>query len=510
MTALKAGREAWQLFGTSDHDRIEDMYERRWALFTGTMFSDAWRAGGYKPSPKLYAGTRLLWKHVDAVVMFYATKVYQGELTTNGKPLPGGSKGAIPIVPQTGDETTDDLLRTGIAELWSAWNWRQQMTLRPMYGAALGDVLTELVDDPKRGMVYPSIVWPGYVKSIEIDDVGNVKAYAYEYHVKQVSADGKHSETYLFRKEVDGVEIRHYRDGKLHDYFGPKTAVIEHGYGFAPAIWDRHRIMWGERGASAIDSTMEALMELNSLLSHGKHVQHKAFSAPILITGEVTRPGQLEVNLRRPTMEQNRVVESSEWLQVGKDAQIIQARFDLGETLAMVEDIRKGIVDENPEAVFYRELRNMSQLSAPGVERALGDAVDRCQHARTGYDSNSVKLFQMALAMCGNRMRLTPVEGGWATPRTKRQEAFKPFSLDSYKAGLLDFAIAERPVVQETEEERIARVKQMENIQTAWGFDELGVEETEALGIIAERTSAQWGSMNGGTGRSLFGGTGEQ
>lgn len=504
MAALRAGREAWQLYGTNDGDRIEDMYERRWALFTGTMFSDAWRTAGYRPSPKLYAGTRLLWKHIDAVVTFYAMTVYQGELSTDGNVLPNGSLGAIPIVPQTGDETNDQNIRRAFAELTSAWNWRQQMSLRPMYGAALGDVMTELIDDPETGMAYPAIIWPGYVKEIVLDHVGNVKRYAYEYKIREEKESGG-STTYLFRKEVDGETSKFYRDGKPYAYYGPDTAVIEHGYGFAPAIWDRHRILWGERGASAIDSTMEALYELNSLLSHGKHVQHKAFSAPIIVKGAITRPGQTEVQLRRPTIDNNRVVETTEWLQGDADTEIVQAQFELGQTLAMIEDIRKGILDENPEAGFYRELRSMSQVSAPGIERALGDAVGRVQLARAGYDMNTVKLFQMAIAMCGNRVNLSEAEGGWKRPLNRRQQAFTPFDLDSYKAGKLDFMISERKVVYETEEERIAIARMKENLQTVWAFTEVGVKEDDARALIADRDASRWQAMNGGINGSLFG-----
>src|SRR5690606_22060601 len=167
---------------------------------------------------------RLLWKHVEAVVDFYAATVYQGTLSTDGKPLSDGNLSAIPIEPQTPGKKWDNDLRKALGELWAAWNWQQQKSFRPMYTAAFGDCLTELVDDTDRRFIYPQVIWPGYVKEIELDYVGNVRRYVLEYRTHEKRTDGTIN-SYLYRKEVDKETFRYFRDGQPYDQYGTGSVV---------------------------------------------------------------------------------------------------------------------------------------------------------------------------------------------------------------------------------------------------------------------------------------------
>lgn len=505
MTAFQAGQEAWRDYGytKSDQQYYADLYQLRQALYTGEGFADVLRRSDTKHL-SIYRNTTLLWKHVNSIVTYYAMTVYQGDLSTDGSILPDGSLGAIPIVPQTGSDSTNQQLIAAIAELNNAWNWRQKMTQIPERGAALGDLLTELVDEDGSPMVYPSFVWPGYVKEIELDYVDNLKAYTLQY---MIDIEG---ERFLFRKAVDGETIQYFR-GKTEADLAPygyngNDPVIEHGYGFCPAVWDRHKVGWGVRGEAATDSTRGALIELNSLLSHGKHFQHKAFSAPIIVTGQITGRGQTTIDLSRPP-EGNRskdTRQTTDWLQGSENAGLVQPKFDLGSTLDMVTMIRDGIIDENPEARFFRELRGMTQVTGPGAERLLGDAVGRTRLARGGYDAQMKKRYQMAIAMCGHRARLPESQGGWPKPLTRRQAVFLPFDLNSFAKGDLDFEIAERPVVMPTKLEVIDLVRRQEMMQTRWGLGQIGIEGNEAESILADRVANLWQGVNGGSYRDLI------
>lgn len=504
MYALGASREAWQQYDKDiPGQRFEDRYAERWAMFDGTAFSEPLRRSVARSHPGIYRNTKLLWKHVEGVANFYATTVYFGDLSTDGEPLPDGSLGAIPIDPQVGGNAErEKALRVGIAELWAAWNWRQHMTLRPFFGSILGDCLTEIVDDVDHNMVYPSIVWPGYVKEIEIDFVGNVKRYVLEYKVTEQDRTGQ-TTTYDFRKEVDGEAFRYFRDDKPYDQYGD-GAVVPNPYGFVPAVWDRHRIGWTERGISAIDGTRTAVAELNSLLSHAVDYQHKQFYAPILIKGKVLRPGQTQVELSKPpkgaTLNTNGDPDRSwfastfDLLPASENADLVQPVFDIGKTDLMIERLQQGILSENPEASFYHDLREMRELSGPGAERALGDAVGRAKLARSSYDPGTIKINQMSLAIGGLRAN----DGTWATgpdgrrrPLTRRQSVFLPFDLNSFKAGHMDFGIRERAVIPETESERLDIIMRQERLLTTWGYSQIGIEETEARRIIKERQDSE-------------------
>lgn len=480
-TGWRAGVDTYR-FGPvpPEWDSVQRDYILRWALYTGELFDTMLRGSAVGDDTEIYRNTKLLWKHHEAVVDFYAGVIYYGALSTDGQPLPDDVPNAIPFVPQTPTPDRNQALTLAYSELFSAWNWQQQMSLRPMYAAALADCLTELVDDTERRFVYPQIVWPGYVKDIEIDYVGNVRRYVLEYRVTEKRADGTTGDTYLYRKEVDKEMFRHYRDDKL-------TREYENVYGFVPAIWDRHRIgaPGRVRGRSATDGTRQALMQLNSLLGHAIDFQHKAFWVPMMVSGRFgpSAPGSdKQVDLGAPPSGVS-FAELFKWVPVPEGAQLLQPTFDIGKTREMVEEVRKGVLDENPEARFYQQLREMQQVTAPGAERLMGDVKNRVDLVRAGMDPNTVKLFQMAISMCGFRAHDTS-QDGWLRPGQRldrRRMVFVPFDLQSYDRGELDMVIRPRPIVLPTEMERmeVERVKieiaaAKERLMLASSFEELG------------------------------------
>lgn len=502
MTALTTGwtvgLDTWRHGPVpQDWDVYQAMYAERWFLYTGELFDDLLRHNPYRDDPSIYRNTKLLWKHIEAVVDFYAGVIYQGSLSTDGTPLPDDVPNAIPILPQTGRDDRDQLLLVAIAELENAWNWRQQMSLRPMYGAALGDVLTEVVDDVERRFVYPQIVWPGYVKDIELDYVGNVRSYTLEYRVPARGDDSG----YLYRKEVDGDAFRHYRDDKLQ-------RTVPNPYGFVPAIWDRHRIAapGSVRGKAAADGTRQALLHLNSLFGHALDFQHKAFWVPLMVAGRHSASSTSSVDLGTPPTGTD-LSELYRWVKVPEGSTLLQPAFNLGETRGMVEDIREGILAENPEASFYQQLRDMQQVTAPGAERLMGDVKTRVDLARAGYDAQTVKLFQMAIAIAGFRSQ-DRSENGWAFGNARldrRRQQFTSFDLDSYARGELDMMIESRPIVLPTEQERIETelrkielIRAKEGIGTSWGMEEAEIPREDATKILAQRREAFSLAMNRG------------
>ena len=511
-TGWTAAKEDWA-GGPSDPvvDALQALYLERWMLYTGELFS---ASSPILRDPRVYQNTRLLFKIHESVGNFYAASIYQGDLSTDGKQLPDGTRGAIPIDPQVKDAAKAAALMTAIAELWSAWNWRQQMSLRPLYGAVLGDVLTELVDDVDRGFVYPQVVWPGRVVAIELDYVGNVMSYALEYMVSETDDRGI-TETYKYRKEVDKREFRYFKDDEPFDYYGG-GAVQPNPYGFVPAIWDRHRIgaPGSVRGLSATDGTRQALLELNSIFSHGFDFQRKKFAMPVIVSGRISKPGQSELGAaappsdgqpRKPLLDSiwarqqaDRQAQQVSFLETDNEKVTIQeVSFDVGKTLEMIAALREGIEAENPEGRFYSELRSMTQVTAPGAERLMGDVKARVDLARAGYDMQTVKLIQMALSMCGFRAnsgawtRRPDVNGVMRSVKlTRRQQVFLPFNLDTYHSGDMDFGISTRPLVLPTESERVELVALKESLQTQWGMEQAGLTPDEAKRVIREKQEA--------------------
>lgn len=494
-------------------DTLSAVYAERWAAYKGTLFTDKHLpAGTVADRERIYKNTRLLVKHIAAVVNFYAANVYQGALSSDGKPLPNGSLGAIPIDAQTGQKRSDKALLEGAAALHQVWNWQQNMSLIPRFCAAMGDCFVELIDIPSAGAIHPKFIWPGYVVAIELDGRGNVDAYTLEYRVRTPD------ESYLFRKEVDGDAYRYFRDGRPHAYAGQRE-VEPNPYGFVPATLDRHAIDIGPdgilpRGLSAVESTRQALYEVNAFMSHALDFQRRSFEAPIIVAGGTLTPyGVQEVQVLNPDLQEHpdRAKNLAEdamdvkfWQSRNGDVSLQQPVTDLGQTLGLHDAILASVLDENPEARFYKDLRAMSQATAPGIERALGDAVALVRLARGGQDTNTRKRIQMALAMSGNRIKT----GDWqAAGKAKgvpddglnaTQRLFAPFDLDSYKAGRLDFTILDRPIVEPSDEERLDIIKQTAALGSRWEMRRMGLSEEDITEIMAERAART--PLSAGTG----------
>lgn len=488
---LSAGVRDWRTPEDLDITSLQWRYTERWLLYKGELFLDAYRNNPYKADPRVYRNISLLWNHTSRVVDFYPTMVYQGAL----RPEP--ESGAIPIKPDP-DLTkaqVDNLMRA-INVLEQKWNWQQQMVIRPKLGAALGDVLTELIDDADRRFPYPKVWWPGYVKAIELDYVGNVRSYTLEYDITEKDDRGDEIESYTFRKEVDADTFRYFKDDKPFDYYG-EGAVVRNIYGFVPAIWDRHIIGLGARGDAATDVSRQALFNLNSLFSHSRDFQHKAFIAPIIVRGKITKAKQTTIDMSVP-QEPSAMAQSLNVLESEGDAGIEQATFDIGQTIAELELMRDGILATHPEATFFQKLADQSHVTGPGADKIIMPVKGLVEHARNSYDPNTVHLFQMAISMCGMRVAngdwsYEPVPGIPGARRKreldKSRKAFAPFTLESYKRGEMDFTIADRDIVPPSQAERVDLALRMEALQTAWGLERAGLNRDDAARIIADRTT---------------------
>ena len=489
--------QAWRDYGAAPVVEAAGRYAELWQYYDGSWDNLPTLRAQQRRLPRLYENTRLLWRHGRGTVRLYAQLVYLGSLSTDGKPLPDGTLGAIPIDPQvTGpdaDARNEALLR-GCAELWTFWNWRRYKSFRPKVTAILGDCLTEIVDDVERARVFPRTIWPGYVTDdLEIDDAGNVKRYVLQYQVtvpeSRAFGQTTKAETYTFRKEVDGTAFRYFKNDKPFDYSG-QGSEVPNPYGFVPAIWDRFEVGWGDRGISALDPTFRQARQMNSTLSHAIDYQAKQFAAPIVVRGRIQRGRDRTLVMPRPAetgdaqADAEANAETLDLLEVQGDGGIEAIDFDIGQTIEMLRFVQDNILAENPEGQYGQRLREMSQLTGPGAERALGDIVGMVKDCRDSLDPGTVALHQMALAIMGERLK----RGDYpASARTSRHEAMRAFDLDSWKHGDLDMVIRDRPVIAESEREKIDRLVVVEGLETEWGMQQAGIPEDVIRKEIGER-----------------------
>ena len=475
-------------------------YDFLWDFWYGRWTFAKALAETRKQYPDLYANTRQLWRHADAIVSLYEQFVYIGDLSTDGGPLPDGSLGAIPIDAQTGSEASDLALKRACGELWSMWNFRSQMSLRPKFAAILGDCLTELVEDPKRGTVMPRTVWPGYVTDLELDLVGNIKRYTLEYWVElpESRAYGieQRAERYKFRKEVDGEAFRYFKDDRPDESKGA-GGIVDNWYGFVPAVWDRFEQVWGNRGISAIERTMQQVLEMNSFLSHAWDYQQKSFAAPVGIIGNKAKSRteraqawrlQQEVNPEEAARE---LAESLDLMPMTAEGAFVTVKMDLGQAVDVIKLVMDSVIAETPEARYGQDILSMTQVTAPGIERALGTISGRLRRARASIDPQTVKMHQMAISMIGARLNEGDIPPEIVADRSSRYQAFAGYDLTSYGKGLLDFSIPDREWIPDTIDERLARLVIIESLQTRYALQRAGVEDGEIDIILGEREERQ-------------------
>lgn len=464
-------------------------YARDWDLYSGVAFSNQYDWAEYKKTYGLYRAIRQIWDHTHQLVEFYVSHIWSGSLASDGLTLPEGVPNAVPL-----SSTIDPTLAAAIGQLWTWWNFQETKDLIVRYTAALGEMLVELTDDPERGKVMLNLVWPAYVKSVVLDEAGNLKEYVIEYVVK----DRKTQKTFQYRRKVDGEFFTTYKDGEPFDYTKDPLPVgtqpygdyvvgdgdgewqdseadgskIVNPYGFVPAVWFRHFRTLGVRGEPAIWATRSELDEANQLFSHLLDKAHVTLEAPIIVSGNVA-PNALQRAMTNMVGTAKRL--GSDLL--GDDAPIEREGLNVLEgpagtrvetielkitdAMLALDRIVAGIERKCPEITLYQELRRMTQVTGPASVQLLGDVNKNVAKLSSGYDRNLIRIHQMAVTICG--MRLAEGEGKWADASIEQQK-FAGFNLDSYDAGKLDHTIMPRNVVPTTAEEVYALLQQKKTV----------------------------------------------
>jgi len=480
IAAYTAARRVFEDPSSSHNQQLylnqQAMYNLLWSYYNGSMFerivgaSAAWNwniyAGGwqaYKQNYSLYRNIRLIYNPTRRLVDFYAGQVYPGVLSEDGQGLPDSVPLAVPF-----SKDTSTQLRDAIAQFWTWSNWQARKAVQVRYGAALGNVLIELVDDVEHGTVSADIIWPGFVIELECDPAGNVKRYVLQYMVMDEHGG------YMYRKEVDGQSFSYFKNEEPFDYGAGKVA--ENPYGFVPAVWIKHIDVGGNHGSPAITGSFGKIDELNNLASHVHDQIHKVIGAPVVMwtnTGISNLGNQLK---RMPTAEMSEPSADQEsvlMLKGGPDGRVesLAGSLSLADSLVYLQELTAEIEHDHPELVFYKELRSMSQVTGPAASRLVGDVASRFAEAAASYDRGNIKLFQMAVAIGGMRAN----SGAWGV-LSRQQQKFMPFNLDSYERGDLDMAITPRPLLVPTKME-VAQEK-----QAFW----LGVQAGATAGVPIE------------------------
>lgn len=508
-----AAVDAWRGYGR-EREQGQGALDARLAvlgaLYTGTWAFDArWPWGAI--SSTIYRNSRQIVNMAPAIVDVYEQLVWSGDLSSDGQPLPDGTRGAIPIDPQTGEDRSNKQLLIAFHELFAMWQWRMMMSVIPKTAAIFGDVLVEWVVDYDRGSVLPHIVYAGYVPDadLNLDEVGNVKAVAIEYPITIAAstAFGREvkAESYRFRKELDRQAFRYYKNDKPFDFTG-RGAEIENPYGFVPACWFRHEIAVGsDRGIGAYEKAVMPALDLNSTLSSATDYQRKQFGMPIGVIGSAVRPGRsltlpggLTVTAGATAAEiaeaRRASAENQNFLPLSEGGQFVTAQFPVGDTMQMVEFVHRGLIAQNPEAEYGKKLGELRQATAPGVLMQLAPIIAKVEMAQKNHNPQMVKGLQMSAAMMGFHLNRGDFPDGIVQSRPARYEAFRPFGLDSFGRGLLDATIPLSNVFTESKAEKAQWLAIAADLP-AWALRELGIDEADIEATERDRAAQREAQM---------------
>lgn len=465
-------------------------YEYRWHLYQNSVFDDPAIWLRYRQRYGLYRHIRPIYNPVRRLVDFYAGIIYPGVLATDGKKMPDGASLAIPLA-----SDIDPALAGAIGQLWQWSNWQAGKNLFVRYGAALGDVAVEVVDEVDRGKVIFDVLWPGLIKELELDGTGNVKRYVIEY-----DAEDENEKTYTYRKEVDSESIAEFKDNELYQYDPGIEAERANPYGFAPLVWCKHTDLGGDHGSPAVRN-VNKIDELNEMASHAHDRAHGVLDSPIVASGKNAQSltdAKLQAT-RGPTQDESGNQAAStgraqvKVIRTEEGGSMSSVQLPEGEALNYIAKLIEEVEHDHPELTMYNELRQMSQVTGPGAERMIGDAAAYIQDARANYDTQTIKLHQMGVAIAGWRAQT----GAWGRNLTRQQQAFLPFNLESYQAGDLDFEVMPRPIVPQaslTPDERRALMEQSERgfATKAKTVEALGGDPVKDIAEIeAEQAAAQ-------------------
>lgn len=457
--AYKAFTDPDSVIRNMSHDQLADIFATRWAYYRSTMFSR--RDGAdwtlYLKQRELYKHTRLIYNPVPQIVDFYVDNIWQ---SANNDDYPA-------LVTPLAEGTDESLIKViALLDMWGNWASESQKIKR--YCAGTGNVLVEGVDDMDRQKVTQKAIWPGYVKDPVLNDSGDLQSYTIEHSAWDPQAR-KH---YNFKKIVNKDETRYFRDDKPYKYPGAESDVVE-GYGFVFAVWLKHSDDGAVHGSPAGDC-YDRVDNINSLASHVDDFCHKGIESPKIIEAESLEAlvGCTKNSDGTFTMADVRTEWAAILAKASKDGSVsvhdLSGLLDLAAVSPELARQLERFEKDYPELQAHSLLQNNAQLSGAALERLMTPAQNRLDRAQAGYNNQLIKLRQMQVAVGGFRAN----GGGW-DGTDKQRALFKPFDLDSYAAGKLDFYLKPSVLVRSTETEEIEiEGKRLNNLATK---QELGV-----------------------------------
>jgi hypothetical protein len=418
-------------------------YQMGWSFYEGNQYEALQSfAQGMKTQKALYKYVRNIYNPSSQVANFYTKTVWRG-----GLDMDTATTGAIPI--DFGYEGVNETqLATAIITAWQNSNWNVNKNVHVLHGVTMGDSAIYIRDDVQKQQARIEILHPSLIKAVEMDNMGYVKSYIIEEQRRDSNGNSSQYRETAEHGEGDTIIFRTYRNGGLYawegntDAQGNPRAEWEEPYGFVPLVLTQHVNEGHDWGKSETQAYWDKINEINdqaSLLND----QVRKVVRPFKLAN--FKKAASDIGFSTPTATTTNTMpgrEVEDIVYVDKDAASITAvvsPLDIAAVAANIEQMWTKLEDDLPE--IRKDIWNTEGgASGKSIMAARGIVEGKVQERRTNYDNGIVRALQMCISIGGFR--------GY--------EGNEGFDLSSYKAGKMDFAVADRPVFPESAEQKDA------------------------------------------------------
>jgi hypothetical protein len=444
---VRAFREAWMSadiltdendFNSFDARKLR--YALYWSYYENTAYANIHQwARLYKANYGMYKAVRGIYNPAYRLGEFWKTHLWGGSLNNEAG---NGQESAIPI------ETDNENLRDAIAQVWAWSNWQLNKNVCALWGTVLGDVGIKVIDNVEKGKVYLQVVHPGTIKDITLDKLGNVKGYV----IEEERLDPDNSNRTVVYREVatrDGENVCYqlFRNDALYSWGGDVAEWAE-PYGFIPMVFIRHNNVGLTYGWSEYQACHAKFREVDDISSKLSDQIRKMVDAPWLFSGVNKPQRKATVTGSFPTEEDPQPVR--EEIPVfygpsGSSATPPVSNLSISDTASYIKDLL-GILEKDYPELNTDLLNVKGDISGRALRVNQRPSENKVRDRRVNYDDALIRAQQMAVAIGGYR----------------HYDGFAGFDLDSYYAGDLNHAVADRPVYQED------KADELDYEQTFW------------------------------------------
>jgi len=446
-TAVKAFKEAYitsdplAVPGKNDfcdYGARKMRYAMLWSFFENSAYRDvhSW-ATRMRADYGLYRFTRSVMGPAFDIGSFWHTYLFGGLLD----PLAGdggSSPSAIPII------TKNESIRTPIAQIWKDSSWQVNKDTMALWGAVMGDVALQIIDDPEKQKIYLKIIHPSTVKFISRDLLGNIQSYIFEEtridpeDTTWISnGDPTSARTCTYsesaEKDPDGdtVKFTTYRNGQPYKWNG-KSDTWSMQYGFVPLVVVQHLNVGLDWGWSEFHAGLSKFREVDDICSKISDQIRKTVDSPWLFSG-VSKPS-VAPNMTGSAATTSRIEPRRDEIPtlygpVGAEAKALVADMNLADVVMYIDKLLGAIEKDYPE-IRIDTWRMTGDTSGNALRVNRQPTEVKVQMRRPSYDDGVRKALQMGIIMgaMGN------------------YPGYEGFSQDSLEKGNLEFSVGRRPV----------------------------------------------------------------